>query len=194
MVIGLTGGIGCGKSMALSYFSTLDWQVVDADALCHQLYDEREAHFFGLLSERWGKKVFTQTGDADKAKIADIVFNDESELQWLNSVMHPIVKRRAKKLIETTDKQWIMFDVPLLFEAKWTSMFAATIAVWTPAKIQVERLQKRNWTTEQINARVNCQLSSDHKLEQATYGLINTGSETLLLEQCKRINNIIKEL
>jgi len=194
--VGLSGGIGCGKSTALKMFSDLGCTVIESDKLCHGLYGDEGltgSNFRENITHRWNQKIYTE-GKIDRKKIAQIVFNDKDELEWLNSIVHPYVFSKAYEIIASSDrKSVVVFDIPLLFELKIEKEFFATIAIWTNRALQIKRLRERNWTDDEIKVRIDSQLNPNIKLEKATFGIINTGDLSLLQEQCKQILVNIKK-
>ena len=149
--------------------------------------------FNAAIAERWGADIIKDDGTADRKKIAAIVFNDKKELSWLNSVLHPIIMEKAADLVSRVDNDFVLFEVPLLYEAGMEDKFDAVICVWTSAASQHKRLQERGFDEKDIRLRMNNQLSSDVKLEKADYGLINESRVELLNEQCTILNHQIRE-
>ena len=182
MLAALTGGIGSGKSTVLDIFKDLGAQTEDTDNVVHRIYDEdREVH--SLLKGRWGNKVFSGSAP-DRKAIAKLVFNNKDELQWLNSVMHPRVKKRIAGL----QSDGITFiAVPLLYEVNWQNAFNKVVSVWCSTAKQLSRLKKRGWSSEEIDARNSAQISQDEKLTRADYGIINDWSLKSLTRQCRNI-------
>lgn len=165
--------------------------IIDSDKICHELYTKRD--FLNILIKRWGNLIITE-GSINRKKVADIVFKDNTELEWLNNIIHPEILKYAVEIIENSKKEIVLFDIPLLFELKLENFFKATITVWTNIKTQYERIKtKNNWSNKEIALRLNAQLSPDIKLEKAVYGIINTGSLDFLEIQCKKIFLKIKE-
>lgn len=193
MIVALTGSIGCGKSTVLEVFSRMEWFTLSADKLCHEIYFAEDFEFNAALVQRWGAGIIQEDGTADRKKIAAIVFNDKKELNWLNSVLHPIIMAKAGKLISSVNNEFVLFEVPLLYEAKLEDRFDAVICVWTSADNQHKRLKERGFDEKDIRLRMNNQLSLDVKLEKADYGLINESCIELLNEQCIMLNHQIKE-
>jgi dephospho-CoA kinase len=193
MFVGLTGGIGCGKTTALEFFSSLDWKTLDADNICHEIYGDVKSGFPETLRKRWGTAVFSKDGTLDRKRIAQIVFNDSDELFWLNGLLHPEVLRRSRGLLEKSRNKYVIFAVPLLYEVKWEREFDLTVAVWADRETQYERLRKRGWSGKEIEGRCNSQISPERKMELADYALINNGSRNFLFEQCKELNNQIRK-
>ena len=193
MILGLTGGFGCGKSSVLNCFKTVGWNTSSADDICAELYEQQEAVLMDELHDHWQEKIFYSDGKVNKAAIAEIVFNNDNELQWLCSVLYPLIAKKTKVLIkENIDKDFII-EVPLLFEAGWDKIFDKTVAVWTDTETQKERLLAKGFTINDINNRNSKQLPNSEKLERADFGLMNNGDLKYLQKQCNKLINSIKE-
>ena len=188
-LIGLTGGITCGKSTALKAFASLNCTVLDADTACHEIYNELDSPAVRAIIKKWGNKVI-KSNSVDREKIAEIVFNDNKEREWLNKLIHPLLFERAYTIYRNS-KNIFIFGVPLLFEVNWEKYFTKIISIWTTPAIQMERLQRRNWSEKEIKSRISAQMPTDEKLEKADFGIINIGNLAFLLEQC---NNILLEI
>lgn len=192
MIIALTGGIGSGKSTALQAFAGLGWKCLSADQICHNLYLNNQ-DFIKLLQERWGKKIFSAKGIIDRKLIVDIVFNDAEELQWLNGILHPMIRAVAEQQFATEPENDFIFEVPLLYECGWGQHYDAVICVWTDEKITKQRLIERGLNSDEIELRMKNQLSPDQKLERADFALINNGSANDLNAQCVIVAKQLKE-
>ena len=186
--IGLTGGIGCGKSTVLNIFKSLGCLTIDTDAICHEIYDNNKKFKTEIIS-RWGNKILDKNKRIVRKEIAEKVFNNKNELKWLNNLIHPLIFEEVEMRTTnaSTDIDLIIYDVPLLFEVNWENFFSIIISVWSPPPIQKERLKKRNWNTKEIRNRINSQYSNDLKLEKADFGIINSDSKKILIKQCKYI-------
>lgn len=191
MLVGLTGAPGCGKSTVLKIFGALGWRTLDADAICHSIYEEPEGWLGRTLAERWGAGVIGAEGRPDRAAIAKIVFSDRGELEWLNSILHPEIERRALKSLEGAECPAI-FDAPLLFEAGWQKVFKCVVAVWTSPATQMERLLKRGWSRDEALRRIASQLPAERKLEMADCGIVNDCPMETLRRQCEILDGQIK--
>ena len=187
--VGITGGVGAGKSAALSIFASLGARVLDADSIVHRLY-EPGGGLGSLLASRWGPKILTPAGGVDRAALAAIVFASEQELEWLNQVMHP----RVRQVIRSEMRQPgppLFCAVPLLHEVGWDRDWDWVVAVWCDANTQRERLCRRGWSDKQIAQRLQRQLSMDEKLIRSDIGIINTGSPELLARQCRCVYRMV---
>ena len=195
ILIGLTGGPGCGKSEAVKSFSEIPgWQCFDTDQICHEIYEETDSPLVRLMESRWGSAVRSANGLPDRKMIAEKVFNNETEREWLNSILHPEIQARLKKKISDSHAKWALIEVPLLFEAKFDAGMNKTVAIWSPETVQLERLLARGWTREHAEKRIASQLPASKKLELADYGIINRGSLESLREQCLHIADEIKNI
>jgi len=193
MILGLTGGFGCGKSSVLEFFSSAGWQTSSADDICAELYEQQDIELIKQLRGHWQDKVFYSDGKVNKVAIAEIVFNNDSELQWLCSILYPLIARKTKILIEKNAGKDFIFEVPLLFEAGWDKIFDKTVAVWTDTETQKERLLRKGFTINDIKNRSSKQLPNDEKLKKADFGLMNNGDLKFLQKQCNNLINSIKE-
>lgn len=193
MILGLTGGFGCGKSSVLEFFKSAGWQTFNTDDICAELYEQQEAALMKGLREHWQDKVFHSDGKVNKVAIAEIVFNNDSELQWLCSMLYPLIEKKTKSLIERHKEKDFIVEVPMLFEAGWDKIFDKTVAVWTDSKTQEERLLAKGFTINDIKNRNSKQLPNDEKLKKADFGLINNGNLQFLQKQCNKLIKSIKE-
>jgi dephospho-CoA kinase len=191
MIAGLTGGIGCGKSSVLKIFSEMGWVTIDSDKICRELYENKDPRLLSAIRAEWPESIGAEN-TIDRKKIAENVFNDKVKLELLNSILHPLIKEDADKIINANKEKNIIFDVPLLFEKGRDDLFDVVIAVWTDSKTQYERLNKRGMTNLEIDRRIANQLSSREKLERADYGIINRAGLDALKEQCEKLEKLIR--
>ncbi len=183
---GITGGIGTGKTTALTALRSLGESVVDADDIVHGLYREDEI-LRGLLSSRWGTRVLDGQS-INRAEVARVVFSDSAERLWLNSIVHPLVR---EALLKRRGERNVYCGVPLLFEVGWHIDMDWTVTVWCSKETQRQRLQARGWDDQQIADRLKAQMSTEEKLELSDFGIINCGSLAVLEEQCRSLRDNI---
>ena len=182
-LVGVTGGMAAGKSTALSCFRAWGAAVVDADDVVHRLYLPGQKAYQAMVG-RWGGAVLNPDGTANRAAIAQRVFGDEHELQWLNDFVHPLVQQHVLDVAALTEGV-LWCGVPLLFETGWERIMEFTVAVWCDPPTQKARLLSRGWSESDNCARQARQISMDEKLTRATYGVINTGPLEMLRQQCR---------
>jgi len=198
-VFGLTGGPGCGKSTVSRFFSeTHHWRVVDADAVCHELYANVPAELARDLRKNFGYAVVTPENGVDRKALAACVLSSPDRLRTLNGLVHPFIFRevrdRLDRILAAHERHvpGILLDAPLLFETGMESLTpAGVIAVWTDTATQRERLLARGWSEADLTARIAGQLSASEKLARADYGLISRGDFSFLYGQCRKLMNFL---
>jgi dephospho-CoA kinase len=176
-LLGLTGGMGAGKSTALKALERLGAAVQSSDAVVHELYGGtklREA-----VIARWGEEVLEPNGEVDRAAVARRAFADEQGRAWLEATVWPLVGERMGIWVEQARAlepvpRAIVIEVPLLFEAGLEGAYDATIAVVTSEELREQRAAERGHAlTAERAAR---QLSQEEKAQRATYTIENDGS------------------
>ncbi len=185
--VGLTGGMGAGKSTALAELERLGAATLSTDAVVHELYGgERLRH---AVVERWGEKV-APAGVVDRSAVAARVFADPDERAWLESVLWPLVGERVGRwLTEARARRPVpraaVVEVPLLFEAGMEGVYDATVAVIADEELRRERAASRGHALEE--ARADRQLSQEEKARRATFTVRNDGSEGELTAQLSAV-------
>ena len=160
-IVGLTGGIACGKSTMAQMFKELGASIIDADKISRQLtLPGGEA--LESIREAFGDFVFYPDGTLNRSVLADIVFQSGEEREKLNALMHPLVDRRVREKIETCRKMGalvVVLDVPLLFEVGVDALADITLCASSPQEVQIERLRKRSGLNrEQAMRRIQSQM------------------------------------
>jgi dephospho-CoA kinase len=192
-LVGLTGGMGAGKSTALAALARLGAATLSTDAVVHELY-AGDVRLRDAVVERWGADV-APGGSVDRAAIAERAFAAESERRWLEGLLWPLVGERvATWLTEARVRRpappAAVVEVPLLFEAGMEGLYDATIAVVAEEGLRGERAAGRGHAlTDERAAR---QLSQEEKARRATYTIRNNGSPRELEEKLSEILDKLK--
>jgi dephospho-CoA kinase len=181
MNIGLTGGIGCGKSTALACFREAGAEVIETDAVVRQLMEEDEA-LIGEVREALGDSFMDEQGRIDRAKLGRKVFNNSEALALLESIVHPRVRDNWTQALRKNHPILIV-EIPLLFEKDLQGQFSKTICVSSDSEIQKARLLARGMSESQIQYRKDRQLGLDEKMKRADIVIHNNGSLEHLREQ-----------
>jgi dephospho-CoA kinase len=188
-LIGLTGGVGSGKSAVAAMLRELGAEVVDADEASHAVYEPGTPGFAAVVRE-FGD-AYVRDGRVDRKALGELVFKDADARRRLNAIVHPLVREwMAERTADASDRgaEVVVQDVPLLFENKLESLFPAVILVWVPEEVQVERLvRSRGFTPEQARAVIAAQMPIDEKRDRATHVIDNTGSRESTREQVERL-------
>ena len=170
-IIGLTGGISCGKSsVAESLRRYCKAVTLDIDEVTHWLYAPG-GELYEIYIRHFGNSVVMSNGFLDKKLIGEIIFNDPAERKWINSVAHPILLNHARQFLVDCSESGaglVVLEVPLLFEAGWEHLFDEIWAVYTKRKLQIKRLMSRDCLNkEQALARINAQMTREEICSRA---------------------------
>ncbi len=193
-LVGLTGGMGAGKSTALAALGRLGAEVLSTDAVVHELYAQ-DAHLREEIVARWGPEV-APGGAVDRAAIALRAFSDERERRWLEGLLWPLVGERVAAWLGQARSRRppppaAVVEVPLLFEAGMEGIYDATIAVVADERLRGERAAQRGHALE--GERTARQLSQQEKAQRATFAVRNNGSERELEEKLSAILDKLRE-
>lgn len=187
-ILALTGGPGCGKSTASAFFQSHGWHIIDADAVCHDIYAAPDADLKQKLTSRWGADVIAPDGSVNRPVLAKAVFSgtDKDGVNELNAIVHPVIHREIRARLDALPQDSIaVLDAALLYETGWDSLATdGVIAIWTDREQQEQRLRERGWDDQQIAGRIAAQISADEKLARAKYGLVNNSTLEDLHKQC----------
>lgn len=189
-VVGLTGGIGTGKSAVSNILRRMGATVIDADEATRAV-QARGSEGLRQLVEAFGPDILTPDGDLDRARLADVAFADPDARARLNGIVHPLVRQwmaeRQQEAVERGDPV-VVLDIPLLFEARGAGAFETVLLVYAPEEVQIDRLVRlRGMTEEQARARIAAQLPIDEKRRLATHVIENTGSLDDLQRSVERV-------
>jgi dephospho-CoA kinase len=195
ILVGLTGGIGAGKSSVSARLSELGAIIVDADAIVRELQQPGQP-LLAALAERFGPSILHADGSLDRASLAALAFGDADSLADLNRIVHPVVGREMSRRIDEqfdTDHV-VVLDIPLLAENPRHGL-AATIVVDCPIEVAVDRLvTMRGFTRQDAEARVAQQASREKRLALATHVVHNDGSLEHLRHQVDRLWQELRSL
>ena len=184
-IIGITGGIASGKSTVTNFLRQKGFEVVDADALVHQL-QKPSGRLYQILVEHFGEKVLLEDGGLDRPLLASLIFSNSEEREWSKETQGQIIREELgslrDKLAQTEDV--FFMDIPLLFEQDYASWFDETWLVYVRRDTQLDRLMNRDQLSkESAETRLASQWPLEEKKKFATYILDNNGSREQLLSQ-----------
>lgn len=192
--VGLTGGIGSGKSAVSSALSSYGAVVIDADAIAREVVEPGTPGLAEVVAE-FGEGVLTADGRLDRPRLGEIVFADENRLASLNAIVHPRVAERSGQLMEealASDAKVVVYDVPLLVENGLESLYDVVVVVDTPDDVRVERVSRdRGMPREQVRARIEAQADRATRLASADLVVDNSGTREELAE---RVAELWREL
>jgi dephospho-CoA kinase len=186
--VGLTGGIGSGKSTVARMLVELGAVLIDGDALAREVV-ARGTPGLAQVVEEFGSELLTPDGDLDRAALGRIVFSDEAARRRLEAITHPLIFQKYAELEAAAPPgALVVHDIPLLAESGRAGTFDEVIVVDAPPELQVERMVRdRGWTGEEAESRIAAQASRDDRLAIATYVIENTGTLDDLRTQVEQV-------
>jgi len=184
-IIGITGGIASGKSTVTEFLRQKGFQVVDADAVVHQL-QKPGGRLFQVLVEHFGEKVLLENGELNRPLLASLIFSNPEEQEWSKRTQGEIIREELAALRNQFAQTEALFfmDIPLLFEQNYASWFDETWLVYVNRDVQLERLMKRDQISkEAAESRLNSQWPLERKISLASHSLDNNGNQEQLIAQ-----------
>ena len=180
--VGLTGGIGAGKSEALAALERLGAATISTDRVVHELYEEPEVR--DAVIARWGPQM-APGGKVDRSAIAQAAFATPEDRAWLEQLLWPLVGRKVADWRRTASGVALVVETPLLFEAGLEGNYDATIAIVADEKVRNERAAARGHAA--LDERTARQLSQDEKARRATYAVENSGTLEQLEQELSEV-------
>ena len=184
-IIGITGGIASGKSTVTEFLRQKGFQVVDADAVVHQL-QKPGGRLYQVLVEHFGEKILLENGELNRPLLASLIFSNPEEQEWSKRTQGEIIREELAALRNQFAQTEALFfmDIPLLFEQNYASWFDETWLVYVNRDIQLERLMKRDQISkEAAETRLNSQWPLERKISLASHSLDNNGNQEQLIAQ-----------
>lgn len=191
LVVGLTGGIGSGKSLAAQFFAELGALVIDADQLARDAI-ERGSDGFDQLIATFGDSILTN-GLVDRRALGELVFRNPEAKRKLEGIIHPIVRQEFEEAVESLEKdQVLIYEIPLLFETKAMERFDYIVTVESDMELRKERLLKKGLRISEIESRIAAQASREERTSIADQVFENNGSEDELLRSVENLWELLK--
>lgn len=191
MVLGLTGGIGCGKSTVGKLLEKRGFRRIDCDEVVHDLL-ESDSGVVGRVVERFGEGILYATGKIVRQRLGKIVFGDRQALLDLEAILHPETSKRWGAMIEEEPNgDWVV-EIPLLFEKNLENKVDLTVCVFSDLSSQLSRLERKGMNRHQAMARVEAQIPLNEKAEKADFTLLNDGSLEFLEAQVQMLISRLK--
>ncbi|HZK02592.1 MAG TPA: dephospho-CoA kinase [Anaerovoracaceae bacterium] len=195
MFIGLTGGIGTGKTTVSNYLKSKGYVVLDADAVAREIV-EPGSETLSLLSDAFGEEILSPDGSLNRQHLAKIAFSDAKKKETLDRIMHgkiiEIMFDRGRRMIE--NEPFVFFDVPLLFESGMDHHMDQVWLVDASLEVQIQRVMERDKSSRQdVLRRIGHQMDRDEKIRRSTVILNNCRCKETLYRQIDTILNKLKE-
>ncbi|PSV12078.1 dephospho-CoA kinase [Photobacterium leiognathi] len=189
LVIGLTGGIGSGKTTVANLFAdTYGIDIIDADIVAREVV---EPNTFGLnaIVEKCGKEILLEDGTLNRAKLRDAIFSQPELKTWLNNLLHPLIREKMQQDINQSQSPYCLLVVPLMVENNLQTMTDRLLVVDVGEQVQIERTQQRdNVSVEQIKNILASQASREQRLDAADDVITNNGDNKALVSQVEQLH------
>lgn len=193
-VVGLTGGIGSGKSTVAAFFKQQSAEVVDADQIAREVVEPGRPALEAII-KAFGRDVLQSNGRLDRARLAAIVFKDVAARERLEAITHPPIRQRLLEEVEARRARsgLLVLDIPLLYERPRIEAVDAVVVVWVDAATQLERLLARGGLDEEAaRARIAAQMPLDEKKARADHVIDNSGSREATRRQVDALVNLLR--
>jgi dephospho-CoA kinase len=188
MIVGITGGIGSGKSEVTRRFQALGIHVVDADQVAREVV-ELNSPALEAITLHFGKNILTTNGTLDRAKLRSIIFSNPAEKTWLEQLLHPIINTEINRQLQAAKSVYVILVSPLLLETKQDKLVDRVLVVDASEASQIDRAQKRDASTiEHIQAIMSSQMSRNERREKADDLIENNGDMLALDLQVKNMH------
>jgi len=189
--LGLTGGIGSGKSTAARMFADLGATVIDADAIAKEVLEPGQLGYESIVN-KFGDEILDSSGNVDRSALAAKVFENSAELKELEDIVHPAVASKVLEIRESLPAgTTVVYDTPLLVEKKLQDQFDQVVVVLAPEPLRTQRLIDRGLAERDIAARMSKQASDDQRRAVANFVIDNSGSLAQLRAQVQNVWNQI---
>ncbi|WP_027148920.1 dephospho-CoA kinase [Methylobacter tundripaludum] len=192
--VGLTGGIGCGKSTVAEIFADLNIPVLDADQIAHSLVEKGQPALTRIQQE-FGASILNPDGSLNRRHLREIVFSDLKQKQKLESILHPLIYKTLQAELEPLIAPYCIISIPLLFETDMTHLVDRILVIDCPVETQIERVKIRdNLTIERIQSIIDNQVSRAYRIAKADDLIDNSTTDYRLAEQVKKLHNLYLSL
>jgi dephospho-CoA kinase len=188
--IGLTGGIGCGKSTVAALFAQLNVPVIDADVIAHELVQKGQPAL-AEIAQAFGAEILHPDGTLDRARLRERIFTDAQAKQTLEALLHPLIYHAIQAAAGLLSAPYCIICVPLLFETGMTALVGRILVVDCPPETQIKRVRLRDpLSAERIQSIMDSQVSRAFRIAHADDVIDNTQTDDKLAEQVKKLHNL----
>lgn len=172
LIIGLTGGIGSGKSTVSSFFSELHVQIVDADIVARQVVSKGQPAL-QKIAQHFGSEILID-GELNRALLREIIFQDNSQREWLNALLHPLIRTTIVNALAKAKGKYVLLEAPLLFENGLDVLTDYNLVIDLEPELQLKRASARDGVSlESIKAIIGKQIDRQQRLQKADFVITN---------------------
>ncbi len=188
--IGLTGGIGSGKTTVANLFEALGTPVIDADKIAHSLVESGKPAL-KLIESAFGPEIIDCNGSLDRAILRNLIFAHPDKKKLLESILHPLVYAEMLNRLKLLNAPYVILSIPLLLETNMQNFVDRILVIDCPVESQFQRVKQRDRLAEQtINAIIHSQVSRSQRISAADDMIDNSGGISELAEQINKLHNL----
>jgi dephospho-CoA kinase len=188
--VGLTGGIGCGKTTVSKLFTELNVPFIDADEIAHQLVEPGQPALLEI-GNIFGNEILNADNTLNRHHLRELVFSNTLQKQKLEDILHPLIFVAIQELIDQLDSTYCIISIPLLFETRMTHFVDRILVIDCPDEIQMERVKRRDGLTDaRIRSIINSQVAREFRIAHADDVIDTTETSTRLAEHVKKLHNL----
>lgn len=194
MIVGLTGGIGTGKTAACGIFKHLGVPVISADEIAHHIVDTDKSVFQAIV-QKFGRDFLNAQNKIDRHKLREQIFSIAEDKIWLEKLLHPIIATTIKQQAKAITYPYCIVEIPLLFEANMQDIVDRILTMDCPAELQLKRALQRGVHTEaEIKAFIATQITRDRRLAMTNDIIENTGDMPALIKRIEQLHQLYLSL
>ena len=187
-ILGLTGGIGAGKTLVSNHLSSLGIEIVDADVIAREVVAV-DSDGLNAIVKHFGNAILLDDGSLNRANLREIIFADLEQKNWLNNLLHPMIRQNITEKLDNAKSPYVVLSAPLLFENKLDALCNHSLLVDVPVEVQLARTTNRDLVSkEQVKNIIAAQMSRDDKLQKAGSILDNHREIDLVLADVERLH------
>ncbi len=188
-VVGLTGGIGSGKTAVANLFSRQGIEIIDADEISRTLVKTGSPVLEAII-KHFGSSITDAEGNLDRKQLRELVFADNAEKEWLENLLHPLVRQEIERQVAASSSQYVIIVVPLLLESGNYSDVDRILVIDVPEDVQLERIKKRDGSSETLARSImDAQMKREKRLESADDVISNNSGMDSLEKQVKNLHH-----
>lgn len=189
--LGITGGIGSGKTSVCRIFNVLGIPVFSADPVAREIMDN-DQEIRSQINFIAGKDLYS-SGVLDRGELANLIFNDPLKLTKVNALVHPVVFRNFGSWVEEQSSPYVIMEAAILFESGASKLVDRILTVLAPVEQRIERVMKRNnLTYEQVHERIRNQIDDEERIRKSDYVINNSENEMIIPSVLKVHNELLK--
>lgn len=194
LVIGITGGIGSGKTTVAKLFSERGVTVIDSDQLARDVTQTGQPALQHII-DKFGSDILLANGNLNRSALRKIIFTDNTHRDWLEKLLHPLIRSEMKRQVDASTSPYVIVVIPLLLETEPNPLINRILVIDAPETAQIKRTQTRdNATEEEIKTIIKTQIKRTERLAKADDLIINDGSLIDLNSQVDRLNGFYRAL